>query len=213
MIKTLLIDSAESAFYTSSFLKAQGTRRKIKGFMHFDEGWSYGYGEKFNLQVVEEALALHTELIRIGISKTDAFPGLSGEVMVTGYYHNHYLEFIVEPDLTITFTHEVGDDEVFYQEGLSTQQAITHLREFYQWMQYEFLIKNTIMTEKGEGSKASLLEILEQKTLASPSSAKNVYLKREDRFVNISESITPQSLENLLFSGDSQQRYFHLVTS
>lgn len=214
MLKKLLVDSTGMSFYISDLSGTQETHRKLKSFIDFEEGWSYGYGKRFDIEILEKAISFHSALVNTGLLKTDAFPGLNGEIMVTGYHHDHYLEFIFEPDQTVTFTHEKADDEVFYQEGLSIQQALQHLREFKsRWMQYEFLIKDTIMTEQGEGSTASHSRILGQEIPVSPSSAQSVYLNREDPSVNIFESTMRGLLGNHLFFGSSQQKYYRLSTS
>ena len=118
------------------FYRAQGvdgthiTERKIRGFKRLQKGWHYGEGRPFGDNIINAAISLHKEALRLGFFETDAFPGANGEIMVTIYRHEHYLEFIIERDLTVTFSREDGDDETRYEEGLTLNNAIRVIRDF-----------------------------------------------------------------------------------
>ena len=40
--------------------------------------------------------------------------------MVTAYHESHYYEFCLEIDGTVTFVHEIDDEEVDCREGLAS---------------------------------------------------------------------------------------------
>ena len=94
------------------------TERKLQRFRQFKAGWHYGEGERINRDCIEKALALHREIDRTLSLKTNAFPGLCGEVVLTAYSGDHYWEFIFETDGTLTLCHEMEDKEVCYRENL-----------------------------------------------------------------------------------------------
>lgn len=99
------------------------TERKIQGFKKLENGWHYGEGVALEQSILDNAIALHQEAIRLAFFETDAFPGFNGEVMFTIYFENHYLEFTLEPNGVVTFYREKDDEEICYQEGLSFEEA------------------------------------------------------------------------------------------
>lgn len=105
------------------------TVKKIHSFKRLVTGWSYGEGKQFKVPVLNDAISLVEEAFNLSFHTTDTFPGLDGEVMCTIYHENHYLEFIIEPNGSITFTREYGDEEICYQEGLLLQEAVDKIRE------------------------------------------------------------------------------------
>lgn len=78
----------------------------------------------------EIALALHKAAQGLGFFKTNAFPGDAGEIALTITEDMHSLEFVIEVDSSITFSEEVENEVVEYEEGLNQQQAETILRNF-----------------------------------------------------------------------------------
>jgi hypothetical protein len=104
--------------------------QKIQGFKGLKRGWHYGEGVSFEQSILDNAIALNRETISLGFLETDVFPGLNGEVVFTIYLDDHYLEFTLEPNGSITFCHEKGDKEISYQEGLSFQIAKERIRQF-----------------------------------------------------------------------------------
>jgi len=91
---------------------ATATAEKIISFGSLAPGWHYGNGGPINSKTIDLALAIYWQFFLGGLEETDAFPGADGEVMVTAYFDAHYLEVIVESDDTMSFTYEVGDEEM-----------------------------------------------------------------------------------------------------
>lgn len=73
--------------------------------------------------MLDRAIALHRELLCQGYSRTNAFPGLNGEVLVTAYHEKHYYEFCLELDGMVTFVHEIDDEEIGRRERLAPDEV------------------------------------------------------------------------------------------
>ncbi|MDM8553023.1 hypothetical protein QUF72_23295 [Desulfobacterales bacterium HSG2] len=106
----------------------ENTIAKIKSFERFKPGWSFGEGSGFDENILAKAILLIITAHNFGFKETDAFPGLSSEVMVTLYLKNDHWEFTIEPDECVTFIHEKNDETIIYEEGLSFETAISKLK-------------------------------------------------------------------------------------
>ena len=84
------------------------TLEKIDSFGDLEAGWHYTEGVRFDPKVLEAAKSLVVKANEVGFEKTDAFPGLNGEVMVTIYHGDLYSEYTVEPDFRVIFCQEEG---------------------------------------------------------------------------------------------------------
>lgn len=122
---------AREARYVS-VLEANSTswpsERKLDRFGELEPGWDHGEGMVFTGSVLRDARSLIQEATQWAFFDTDAFPGPNGEVMVTVYSGEDYLEFILEPDGSVTVCREKGDKQVHYQEGLSLHDAKSEIR-------------------------------------------------------------------------------------
>src|SRR5688572_19040410 len=114
----------------SNTISPDVTEKKIQSFKKLENGWHYGEGGPLEQAVIDNAILLNKEAIRLGFYETDAFPGVNGEIMFTIYFGNQYLEFIIEPVGNVTFSYEEEDEEVDYQEGLSFSDARMKIKEF-----------------------------------------------------------------------------------
>lgn len=64
---------------------AENTRSKIRNFAKLPIGWHYGEGGPIHGSVLDLGLAVEALLHLHGYPKTGAFPGIDGEIQVTGY--------------------------------------------------------------------------------------------------------------------------------
>lgn len=87
------------------------TIAKIQSFAKLPSGWHYGQGGSPSRQAISDAVVWSNILTGLGFSRTDAFPGASGEILITAYHGAHQIDIIVEADLTISLTHEYNDEE------------------------------------------------------------------------------------------------------
>lgn len=95
------------------------TQRKISEFADLEQGWHYGRGGAISAPVIRRALALYDTLLLEGLTRTDAFAGADGEILVTAYRGDHYLGITIEPDELYSLVHEVeGREEDEFLEGL-----------------------------------------------------------------------------------------------
>lgn len=103
---------------------------KIASFAKLAVGWSYGEGGPIPQDTLRMAKQIAVNLITTGFTKTDAFPGLSGEARVTAYEGDRYFEFTVEADQSITVLYEVNSEEVEYMEGMKLNSVTKKIREY-----------------------------------------------------------------------------------
>ncbi|WP_419728223.1 hypothetical protein [Lichenicola sp.] len=131
------------------------TIQKLEGFSNLPVGWNYGAG----VAPTRRAIALATAFVSIyqncGFPTTDAFPGTDGEIMITAYEGDHYVEITLETDGKIRFVYEVENEEKIYKEGLSIYQAAELLStvaeqvEAVRWPSLESSIPFTTMILTG----------------------------------------------------------------
>jgi hypothetical protein len=120
-----------SAVYVAQ--NAQGphvTEVKIRAFGQKMPGWHYGEGVAFDEETSSRAIALHREMTRWGLFTTDAFPGLRGQIVLTAYHSDEYLQLSVEPDGSISYLREHGGKELAEEQGLTDQSAIQAIKDF-----------------------------------------------------------------------------------
>lgn len=120
------------------------TEQKILGFAQFHSGWCYGRGQAFSREVIRIAKSLNRKAIAAGFIETDAFPGPEGEVRVTIYREPDYLEFTVNPDLTVNFVRENKDREFEPFPLLTAQNAEIEIERFSRelWTSHPGIIPN-----------------------------------------------------------------------
>ena len=111
----------------SKYLSRIQTEDKIQAFGHFRAGWSHAEGVPFARLVIEQAAGLAQLSNKLGL-RTDAFPGLDGEIMVVIYRKNYAIELTVEVDGTVTFYRDDDNDSDGEPEhGLTLDQAVSRI--------------------------------------------------------------------------------------
>jgi hypothetical protein len=101
--------------------------QKIRSFASLPIGWHFGEGRAPNLSMIASAIAWNRVMLGLGLPKTEAFPGIVGEIMVTGYSGGHYLEVLLEPS-GVSITHEENGVEIWSREQMTSNQAFVELR-------------------------------------------------------------------------------------
>lgn len=104
------------------------TAAKIIGFSHYEPGWCYGEGQIPTLTRVWVALSLNREAERAGFKETNAFLGLDGEIRVTAYDKDVYVEVTAEVDNTYTFVAERGLRTVACGQCVSMEEVVQQLQ-------------------------------------------------------------------------------------
>jgi len=186
------------------------TERKIASFQRLRAEWHYRTeGRPIESPILERALRLHREAVRQGFERTDAFPGLHGEVMLTIYDDSNYLELVIEADGTVDFVRERDGVEIACLEGLSLDRAIEVLQAQRKtaWMLSGSFIRS-IMTPRAAGSRASASSHIGMASLYRLS-AKTASSGQVGRFASISgPSMRKESQSSF---GDSPPIYYQTI--
>jgi len=100
-----------------------GTAQKIATFSSLPLGWHYGAGTAISDDNIAAAQSLLDVLLLNGLTRTDAFPGSDGEILLTAYFGTHYIALTVATPDDIAFNHDHADDEISAREGLNLREA------------------------------------------------------------------------------------------
>lgn len=122
-----------STIYASQTSKLLGdlvTESKIKSFSRMGSGWCHGRGVPFSDDVIADAIKINDRINSLGFYETDAFPGESGEVMVTIYRDNYYCEVIVYENEIYDFVVDLDDQEIEREENVNFETLAQLLKKF-----------------------------------------------------------------------------------
>jgi len=175
----------------------QSTMRKVQSFKNLALGWNYGQGGPVDPNVVRGAIAVLLNFSLAGLTDTDAFPGINGEVMVTAYERDHYLEAIVESDGSVSVTYDVDDVEKFSKERMGSEEALNKLQEIAGeiWNMFDFYIRTiSIQTPDRIGSRVWPSEI-PQTVAEPPLSSAIVSTPPAQTFATTFDTIIPHGLQ------------------
>lgn len=113
-------------FHLSTPEKKTRTIKKIESFCYLPVGWNYGKGAPIELKTVKAAIEIYNFFLMLGLSRTDAFPGVDGEVMITAYHRQHYIGATIEKspngEFIYSLIHEINDEESVFIEGRTARQ-------------------------------------------------------------------------------------------
>jgi hypothetical protein len=131
------------------------TEKKINSFRTLPVGWHYGSGIAPLDKVLDLAIQLNQWAGFMGFEATDAFPDIDGEVLLTVYDGDIYLEFFIEADGSINYIREEGDKEVDSKEKISLHQAINYIEKIG-FLKCRLSVPSTrsTMIQRGKGSQA-----------------------------------------------------------
>jgi hypothetical protein len=99
------------------------TAKKIHSFGTLAPGWHYGSGGPIPKPTRDLAQEVLISFAANGFRRTNAFAGENMEILVCAYHGDHYLAVIIEPDLTMSFRHEINNVDRIYAEGMDKQQV------------------------------------------------------------------------------------------
>lgn len=99
------------------------TSRKIASFAELPVGWHYGEGGPAAPETIQLARILEAHLKMIGFSKTSAFPGPDGDIMVVGYRGPHDLEVIISPVGRFDIVHVLDRQDCATEEATKIEDA------------------------------------------------------------------------------------------
>ncbi|MBI2433661.1 MAG: hypothetical protein HYV26_12415 [Candidatus Hydrogenedentes bacterium] len=142
----------------SPFQTPQATREKILALGHLKAGWRFGEGDPASPEAFATALALLDTVVGRGFDETDAFPGVNGEVVLTVYFQDRCLEFVVAARNDIDVTWEVGGAVLRVEEGQSLEEARGAVENFWGelWKSFEsFISANTTAAQASSAAPLS----------------------------------------------------------
>jgi hypothetical protein len=183
------------------------TEQKINSFKDLPIGWHYGSG----IPPSDKILALANQLNRyaglMNFEATDAFPGIDGEVMLTVYDGDIYLEFSIELNGLINYVREQSDEEVDSREQISLHEAINYIEKIgiLKCRSSVSFTPNITIRERKDSRVPRLSRV---KPIESQFSMRNVQFKQVEAYARTYESSTLQLQENHRYSGKS-----HLTSS
>lgn len=151
-----------NADFSAGSIIVPDTAIKIVSFEDLPVGWHYGDGGPIAKHLTDRALYFYWFLSSLGFGETDAFPGIAGEVMVTGYRDSHYVEVIAEIDDSVSIIYEQNGTEIYDEEHLEFNEAVELLRKISDdiragevWNTLDFYTRNiSIPTPTKTASKA-----------------------------------------------------------
>ena len=189
-------------------LSPDNVTRKILQFQNLKPGWHLGIGVTPTPYAIQQAFGLHLELVSHGFVLTNAFPGPNGEVQVTAYQDDWFVEITVEPNSEkgITFVFEKADEELVYQEGLTVQAVKTFIKEAQHaiWPTSASLILFTsTLTEKNSQVWPSKTPLTKA---GYPFLKTNAQLTPARRFVPTSIGFMPDSRKFRRYTGRSPKK-------
>jgi len=182
--------------------------RKINEFCNFSKGWHFNEGVPPTKKIARKAIILVEHAI-MSMFDTDVFPGIDGEVMVTIYHKNHYLEFTIETDEQVTFVYQINNKDVAYEESISFDSALKKLNYFSEsiWNTSE-LSTASIMTQESKSSKAWPSEIHHQEVYQLYQ--ESVSKQTAPIYVNTYLNFIPESHQILQSIGCSPQTNYQM---
>jgi hypothetical protein len=183
-----------------------GTAEKIDSFSTLPKKWYYGSGAPPQHDTIESALWWNSKLIGAGFDKTDAFPGVNGEIMVTGYSGPHYIEVLVEPNLRIDLIYEINKQEQIHLECVTTFDAYKTLEQVTGGIcnisaySTQGILTVNAMSLKALHSKYTMMEL--------PSSNDPASKPLNQLSANTFENFIPTWAASRLSSGFSTKQYY-----
>lgn len=105
------------------------TANKIRRFLTYPNGWHFGRGVPPTLERVKEALILNNAAAKAELH-TNAFLGSEGEVRVTVYHNDIYLQFTLGDDDSVEYVREEREVETVRTPRLRLVDALSILNAF-----------------------------------------------------------------------------------
>ena len=122
------------------------TLEKIRSFGTLGKGWHYGEGKGPSLETLELAEKVAKRLHLEFFCKIDAFPGIWGEIQVTGYLPEYFIEINILSNCSIEFLVEDKNHEMILDfEGLNFDSLVAKIQFFkgqYLWKSFVYYPQN-----------------------------------------------------------------------
>jgi len=136
----------------SNFWFLQTTDQRISDFLNLPQGWHYGEGNAPNEKTVHDSLRINNQATLLGL-KTEAFPGINGEIQINCYSKDKTLEFTIESTGKISLVEEENDIEISSQDNLTVGKVLNFIREKYgetTWNSFDQSTQSIIASTKSD---------------------------------------------------------------
>ena len=108
------------------------TIQKIREFADLPYGWHFGEGGPILDEDIERAENLLRKAEAWGIERSNAFPGVEGEIEITFHHERETLSISFEVDGLLTIVEDSSNNIISDQEGLTLETAEDKLWDFSQ---------------------------------------------------------------------------------
>jgi hypothetical protein len=145
------IDPSAIFQFSATRFNTSGTERAVLGYAKLKAGWHFGKGEAPVQDTIDLAIKLLRYATQIGLTKSDAFPGVNGEIQLSFYRGETTIELIVEPNQTVSIFYETSEHEDQPIGGRSYDETIIWLSQISGriWNTHISLAQSTLMSSGG----------------------------------------------------------------
>lgn len=190
------------------------TLLKMEAFKDLKDGWHFGEGHGPTNELIQKAIIIAKSLQMEFFCLVDTFPGTGGEIQVTAYPGQYFIEVNILNDGNMELYVELIDqEEIIDLEKLSMVELMHHLKIFKHaklWKSFAFYPPSTL-TKNYPDFQASPSGILLVQEEASPYLTRNVPFKSQNPPVDTSTATTEPSASSHLYIGDSVQVNYQQV--
>lgn len=188
--------------------------QKIHAFHELKQGWHFGEGHGPKRETIEMAEKIVQLLHEEFFCKVDTFPGIWGEIQVTAYPEDFFIEInILENGTLELVVEDKNQKEIMGFEGLSLEtlrRKISFFKQQILWKSFVYFPPN-ILTKTYPDSPVLPSGILLVQEVESPYLKKNVHVKAQDHPVNTLTFITEESAMIPLFFGNSVKTNYQII--
>ena len=177
-------------------------KAQIRSFARLPNGWHYGEGRGATEKAIATALDVNSLLLEYNAHDIEAFPGVDGGILLSGYRDDDTLEVRCDPSGRMDMLHEVNDEIINEQCGVSLEEIGAYL-EGLEWTpknSFVYCIQG-ISVDKKDGSQVRLFS--HPPTEASLFSIPNALLTIAVANAPTLVGTIKASPDTLLFSGES----------
>ena len=188
------------------------TREKVRGFLTLEEGWNYGEG----IPVKETAVARAERLLDIGsdmgFTRSDAVPGLDGEVQVVFYQKAHRVEVTFDSEQRIELVYEAPNREETEMTCSSVAELHEKIKELLPkiWPNSSVCSTESIILSK-MGAFLISRSIPTAFPKEYPSLNSTVYIQSPGRLKDISTDSIRTKLMMFLLRGSSERETYQML--
>lgn len=188
------------------------TRNKVRGFLTLEEGWNYGEGIPINPAAVARAERVLDIGSDMGLTRSDAVPGLDGEVQVVFYQEDHRVEVTLDSERRIELIYEAPNREETELTCNSVAALHDKIKELLPqiWPNSSVCFTESITLPKIDAFR-TLRSIPTEYPKEYPSLTSTVYLQSPGLLKGISTDSIRTKLMMFLLRGSSERETYQMM--